>query len=118
MAVNRRPAALLVGVLGLAFLVGAVASVRAERKTHVITIEDMRFQPDVLVVALGDTITWVNKDLVPHTATSKTAGFDSKAIQAGASWRHTVRTEGDVVYTCAFHPTMIGRLRVITGARR
>ena len=34
--------------------------------------------PEVLTVAPGDTIEWVNKDLVPHTATSRAGGFDSK----------------------------------------
>ena len=34
-------------------------------KTHTVTIEGMRFQPEVLTVARGDTIVWVNKDLVP-----------------------------------------------------
>ena len=49
----------------------------------------MRFQPEVLTVAPGDTVVWVNKDLVPHTATSKAGGFDSKEIQADKSWRYT-----------------------------
>ena len=38
---------------------------------HTVTIEGMRFQPEMLTVERGDTIVWVNKDLVPHTATSK-----------------------------------------------
>jgi plastocyanin len=80
--------------------------------THTVTIESMRFQPDVLTVASGDTIVWVNKDLVPHTATSKDGGFDSKEIRADGSWRHTVRTAGDLAYICAFHPTMTATLRV------
>ena len=42
--------------------------------------------------APGDTIVWVVKDLVPHTATSKAGGFDSKDIQADKSWRNTIHT--------------------------
>ena len=57
-----------------------VAGDQRKAKTHTITIECMRFQPEVLTVSPGDTIVWVNKD-VPHTATSKTGGFDSKDIQ-------------------------------------
>ncbi len=81
-------------------------------KTHTVTIEDMRFQPEVLTVASGDTIVWVNKDLVPHTATSQAGGFDSKAIEAGRSWRFTVSAKGDFAYVCTFHPAMTAMLHV------
>jgi plastocyanin len=83
-----------------------------EARTHTVTIESMRFQPATLTIATGDTIVWVNKDLVPHTATSKAGAFDSKDIPADTSWRYTVRTKGDFAYICAFHPTMKGKLRV------
>ena len=81
-------------------------------KTHTITIEGMRFQPEVLTVAPGDTIVWVNKDIVPHTATSKTGNFDSKLIQVDKSWKYTSRKKGDFAYICTFHPTMKAMLRV------
>ena len=54
----------------------------------------MRFQPEMLTVDRGDTIVWVNKDLVPHTATSKAGNFDSKLIQADKSWKYTIRKKG------------------------
>jgi plastocyanin len=102
------------GVLLLAGLcaVGASAPNRQKPRAHTVTIERMRFEPQSLVVAPGDTIVWINKDLVPHTATSRTAGFDSKAIQANASWKYTVKKKGRYDYTCTFHPTMSGTVRV------
>jgi plastocyanin len=96
----------------IACVIGLVASERVKPKTHTVTMENMRFQPERLTVALGDTVVWVNKDLVPHTATSKAGGFDSAAIQADKSWRLTVRKEGDFPYVCTFHPTMTAMLRV------
>jgi plastocyanin len=81
-------------------------------KTHTGTIEGMRFQPAVLTVSPGDTIVWVNKDIVPHTATSKTGRFDSKDIQVDKSWKYTIRKMGDFAYICTFHPTMKAMLRV------
>ena len=99
----------------LALVVGIVGYTAAASKarTHTVTIEDMRFQPAVLVVAPGDTIVWVNKDLVPHTATSQKGGFDSKVILASESWRHTVqKKKGDLAYICTLHPAMKGTLRV------
>ena len=91
---------------------GQAAGDPAETRTHTVTIEGMRFQPEVLTVAPGDTVVWVNKDLVPHTATSKAGGFDSKDIQADKSWRYTIQTTGEFAYICTFHPTMKAMLRV------
>ena len=81
-------------------------------KTHTVTIEGMRFQPEMLTVERGDTIVWVNKDLVPHTATSKAGNFDSKLIEADKSWKYAVRKKGEFAYICRFHPTMKAMLQV------
>jgi plastocyanin len=91
---------------------GACAGDPAKPRTHTITMEGMRFQPEVVAVAPGDTLVWVNKDLVPHTATSTVGGFDSKTIAAAVSWSYTVRKKGDFAYICTFHPAMKGTLRV------
>ena len=99
--------------LALALCIAGVAAMnRAEPKTHTVTIEGMRFQPDMLTVAPGDAIVWVNRDPVPHTATSKAGGFDSKTLQAGQSWRYTAGAKGVFAYICAFHPAMKATLRV------
>ncbi|MGY6268829.1 cupredoxin domain-containing protein [Achromobacter denitrificans] len=77
---------------------------------HVVAIEGMQFVPATLTVRRGDKVTWVNKDLVPHTATAVSRAFDSGAIAAGASWTYTVDETGSIAYTCLFHPTMQGTL--------
>ena len=82
------------------------------KKSHTVTIEGMKFQPEVLTVAAGVTITWVNKDLVAHTATAADGTFDSKLIAPDKSWKLTVRKPGDFRYTCTYHPTMKGMLKV------
>ena len=100
---------------GLGLLLGIIGpSVAAPKaKTHTVTIEEMRFQPTVLDVAPGDTVVWINKDLVAHTATSQVGGFDSKVIVASDSWRYTVqKKKGDFAYICTLHPAMKGMLRV------
>ena len=81
--------------------------------THTVTIDAAKFSPSELTVRPGDTVVWVNKDILAHTATSKTGGFDSKTIQPGASWRYrvTAKTTGEFSYTCSFHP-MNGMLRI------
>jgi plastocyanin len=91
--------------------VGAGERVKS-KKTYTVTMEGMKFQPAVLTVASGDTIVWVNKDLVAHTATAQDGTFDSKLIAPDQSWKLTVRTPGDFAYGCTYHPTMKGMLKV------
>jgi plastocyanin len=63
------------------WIIGSEAGTAPRPTTHTVTIEGIQFRPQTLTVAAGDTIVWVNKDLVAHTATSATAGiFDSKLI--------------------------------------
>jgi plastocyanin len=107
-----RAAILAVAATVIVCVVGLTADERPKPKTHTVTMENMRFQPESLTVARGDTVVWVNQDLVPHTATSKAGGFDSEVIQAEKSWRLTVQKKGDFAYVCTFHPTMTAMLRV------
>ena len=72
----------------------------------------MKFAPERLEVAAGDTVTWTNKDLVPHTVTAAGAGVESGTIAPGATWRTTFRRVGEVSYLCRFHPTMKARVVV------
>jgi plastocyanin len=85
---------------------------RPTAKTHTVIMEGMAFSPEAITVAAGDTIVWINKDLVPHTATSSVAGFDSKIVEANKSWRYKAERTGDFDYLCSFHPTMTAKLLV------
>jgi plastocyanin len=80
--------------------------------THRLTIEAMTFTPELLTVKVGDTIVWTNKDPFPHTVTSAAGGFDSHEIAPEASFTYKAVKKGEFPYTCTFHPTMKGRLRV------
>lgn len=96
--------------LSLLFLING--AVEAKTSTHTVAMQGNQFVPAALTVKPGDTVIWVNKDLVAHTATSAAAGFDSKLINVGKSWKHTVRKRGDFQYGCTYHPFMKGVLRV------
>ncbi len=101
--------------IGLSLLVCSVlvaATNHRKPKTHIVVMEAMVFRPAALTVNSGDTIVWVNKDIVEHTATSAAAGFDSKMIRPGKSWKHTVRNKGNFTILCTYHPAMTGTLRV------
>ena len=90
----------------------ASTSSAAVPQTYTVTIEGMQFRPAVLVIARGDRITWVNSDLVPHTATARSGAFGSGSIAPGASWSLIARKVGTFAYSCSYHPTMKGRITV------
>lgn len=78
---------------------------------HVVRIEAMQFVPALVELVPGDTVTWQNADLVPHTATSVGGTWDSKAIAVGASFTLVVPADGIGAYRCTYHPLMEAELR-------
>jgi plastocyanin len=83
--------------------------------TYQVEIRGMQYVPAELSVAVGDTIVWTNRDVLPHTVTSgipAPATFDSKEIGATKQWTLTVTAAGEYSYACTYHPTMHGTLRV------
>jgi plastocyanin len=84
----------------------------AVSKSHTIVIENMNFDPPAETVRSGDRITWINKDLFPHTVTADGKAFDSSSIGPNASWTFVAAKAGRYPYACAFHPTMKGTLVV------
>ena len=102
----------LAAAVGLLVHTGGIATGEPpEPRTHTVTIDGFRFQPERLTVARGDRIVWVNKDVVPHTATSR-AVFDSQTILVGKSWTLTATKKGEFAYRCTLHPAMKGSLNV------
>ena len=105
-------------ILAMIFVAGiGGAAVEAQRgtarkpATHTVPIDSAQFSPASLTVKAGDTIVWVNKDILAHTATSASGGFDSKTIPPGKSWKYVAKKKGEFPYTCSFHP-MNGKLVV------
>ncbi|HEU0052772.1 MAG TPA: cupredoxin family copper-binding protein [Longimicrobium sp.] len=81
-----------------------------EPRTYAVEIRNFVFTPAALAVAPGDTVVWTNRDIVPHTATSESGGWDTGSIAANATARVVVPEGGLGAYRCAFHPTMRGAL--------
>ena len=77
----------------------------AKGTTHIVRIEGMVFAPATLTVRAGDSITWRNQDVVPHTATAM-GRFDSGSIAAGKWWTQPSPPPGRYDVVCAFHPGM------------
>ena len=80
--------------------------------TRQVVIRAFAFTPATDSVRVGDTVLWTNQDVVPHTATSRSGGFDSGTLEAGQAWRYTASAAGTFAYECTLHPTMKGTLVV------
>lgn len=80
---------------------------------HVVEIRNLQFVPKELEVKPGDTITWINYDLVPHTVTADDESWDSGLINANAQWQTVVKADMFASYFCRFHPTMKARLDIV-----
>jgi plastocyanin len=83
-------------------------------KPDQVVIDNFRFSPRKLTVTAGTKVTWVNRDDVPHTATStaKPRHFDSKSLDTDDRFEHTFATPGTYEYFCAVHPHMTGQIIV------
>jgi plastocyanin len=78
---------------------------------YVVQIEQMKFLPADISVNVGDTIMWVNNDMVAHDITEeKTKAWTSSLLQPGKSWKLVVTTGAD--YYCSIHQVMKGSFEI------
>lgn len=84
----------------------------AAGKSHSVRIDGMKFVPERLEVAAGDTIVWTNEDFLPHTVTGANAQFESGELGQHKSWKFVARKKGEMAYICRLHPGMRGVLLV------
>lgn len=100
---------LLIGVSGCGTAKAEDPSVSETDKNTVI-IENYKFQPDEITIKSGETITWINKDSVKHTATGDS--FDSGLLSKGSSYQQKFDNAGTYDYICTPHPYMKGKIIV------
>lgn len=73
----------------------------------------MAFQPAVLEIHQGDTVVWVNRDFVPHTATAGgKPAWTTGSLAQNQSGQYVAHRTGELPYFCEFHPVMKGTLIV------
>ena len=78
-----------------------------------ISIDNFTFNPPTLTVKAGTTVTWTNKDDIPHGIASANNGFSrSKAMDTDDSFSFTFTTPGTYQYFCYIHPHMTGTIVV------
>jgi plastocyanin len=84
---------------------------------------DKSFSPNVINIKIGDTVTWTNYDVMPHTVTAGTGLSDpnkgkefdsglSTPLMPGKTFSHRFTRAGEFPYFCQLHPAMGGTVTV------
>jgi len=68
------------------------------------------FSPEEVRAKVGDTVVWVNKDFVAHTATVR-GGWECDH-RGGQVREPQSKRASKFEYYCRFHPNVIGRIEV------
>jgi len=76
-----------------------------------VKIDNFSFGPPTITVAAGTTVTWTNRDDIPHTVVS-TGAFKSKAMDTDEKFSYTFAKPGTYSYFCSIHPKMTGKVVV------
>jgi plastocyanin len=114
---NTVRSALLAGALGAAcapLLAVMILPVWAQKAApDAITIDNFTFNPGKLTIKAGTTVTWTNKDDIPHgIASSSNTWKRSQALDTDDHFSFTFSTPGTYQYFCYLHPNMVGTIVV------
>jgi plastocyanin len=100
------------GAAAAPLLAAAVLSAQGESMRAAVGIDNFTFTPQRLTVKAGATITWVNKDDIPHAIAAVNRLFKSKALDTDDSYSFKFITPGTYEYFCSLHPHMTGTIVV------
>ena len=95
--------------VGLAVVIGGIAGAADDAK---IMIDNFKFSPIPLTVAVGSTITWVNRDDIPHSIVFPALGVRSHTMDTNQSFNFHFEKSGTYDYICGLHPFMRGKIVV------
>ena len=99
--------------LAVALVVVHPAKVKAEdAKATEVRVDNFTFAPDTITVPVNGTVTWVNKDDIPHVIASNDGVFKSKALDTDQKFSYTFTKAGTYPYYCSIHPKMVGKIVV------
>ena len=90
-------------IVASAAIVPVGAAARAA--DHLATMANMAYGPLPTGMKIGDTITWVNKDSVPHTVTARDHSFDLR-VGPGQKGRLSLTKAGTFQVYCIYHAPM------------
>jgi plastocyanin len=100
---------LTAALAGAAMLLATSGAIAANAE---VKISNFTFDPLVLSIKAGTTVTWTNADDIPHVVAEKDGKFRSGALDTDESYSQSFATAGTVEYFCAIHPHMTGKIIV------
>jgi len=77
-----------------------------------VKIDNFSFGPETIKVSVGTTVTWTNRDDIPHTVVSTDGVFKSKVRDTDEKFSYTFTKAGTYSYFCSVHPKMTGKVVV------
>jgi plastocyanin len=77
-----------------------------------VKIDNFSFGPEILTISVGTTVTWTNRDDIPHTVVSNDKVFKSKVLDTDEKFSFTFTKTGTYPYFCSIHPKMTGKIVV------
>jgi len=80
--------------------------------TAEVKIDNFSFGPAAITVSVGTTVTWINRDDIPHTVVSTDKVFKSKVLDTDERFSFTFTKPGEYPYFCSIHPKMTGKVVV------
>jgi plastocyanin len=89
----------------------AVAAIPAQGATIQISMENLEISPAEASAKVGDTIEWINRDVLVHTATARNGDFDV-TMPPNNTVRFVLKKAGSVEYYCRYHPNMKATLKI------
>lgn len=78
----------------------------------VVEMTKLRFTPAEIAIRAGDSVAFLNRDLVPHTATARDQSFDTGILRQDERTEIAFPEAGEFAYVCRFHRHMTGIIRV------
>jgi len=105
-----RIAVLLIILAGGIAVLAQAGQDAAESTEHVVEIKGFEFSPKTLSLKKGDTVKFINLDIVPHTATAYNESFDTGELKKDEFAVITVESDELVRYFCIYHPAMQAEL--------
>ena len=101
-----------IAVLLLAGSPSVAANDEAPAATAEVKIDNFSFSPQEINVAVGTSVTWTNRDDIPHTVVSTDGVFKSKVRDTDEKFSYTFTKAGTYSYYCSIHPKMTGKVVV------
>lgn len=99
-------------VLLLAVSPSTIANAQSSASSVDVKIDNFVFGPQSITVPAGTTVTWTNKDDIPHTIVSTDGVFKSKVRDTDESFSYKFDKAGTYSYFCSVHPKMTGKVVV------